>query len=64
MYTVRGSNLGAAYPMGFTTQELAENPLPLVNDENGKVPTIIPFDSDGRTVLQSHLMPKFRFRFN
>jgi len=50
--------------MGFTAQELAENPLPLVNDESEKVPTIIPFDSDGRTVLQSHLMPKFRFRFN
>jgi hypothetical protein len=62
MYTVRASNLGAAYPMGFTSQELADDPLPMVNDENRQVRTVIPFDADGRTVMQSHQMASFQFR--
>ncbi len=61
MYSVRGSNLGAAYPMGFTAQELADDPLPTVNDKNRKVPTALALDSDGRTIRQSLRMPSFQF---
>ncbi len=64
MYTVRGSNLGAAYPMGFTAQELADDPLPMVNDENRQVRTLIPFDGDGRTVMQSCKLSSFQFRLS
>ena len=62
MYTVRGSNLGAAYPMGFTSQELADDPLPLVNDDQQRLRTVIAFDTDGRTILQSRHVPSFQFR--
>jgi hypothetical protein len=47
--------------MGFTAQELADDPLPTVNDKNRKVPTALALDSDGRTIRQSLRMPSFQF---
>ena len=47
--------------MGFTAQELADDPLPTVNDQNRKVPTALALDADGRTVRQSWRLPSFQF---